>query len=122
MNKTIVIILVILIVIGGFFLFFGKNKAPLINENQLIVNYGDGGFSPKAITIKKGDTVTFRNQSAGDMWVASAPHPTHTDYPAFDEKASVSNGGSWSFTFDKVGTWKYHNHKNASHFGTVVVQ
>jgi plastocyanin len=93
-----------------------------VNENNVTVTYIDTGFSPKTVTIKKGGTVTFVNQSSGGMWVASNPHPTHTDYPAFDEKATVTKGGSWSFTFDRVGSWGYHNHQNSSNTGTVVVE
>lgn len=99
-----------------------KMETGTVNENKLVVTYTDSGFSPKTITIKKGDSITFVNQSSGDMWVASNPHPVHTDYPAFDEKASVQKGGSWSFTFGQAGTWGYHNHKNPSSSGTVVVE
>src|SRR5690242_16140607 len=35
------------------------------------------GFSPATVTIGKGGTVTFVNQSGEDMWVASNPHPVH---------------------------------------------
>jgi plastocyanin len=89
------------------------------------------GFSPKTVTIKKGGTVTWSNESSGDMWVASAQHPTHTVYDgtslqehcgsgagAFDQ---CNNGESYSFIFNKVGTWNYHNHNNSSQTGTVVV-
>jgi plastocyanin len=86
------------------------------------VTYNGTAFSPATTNINQGDTVKFVNNSSGSMWVASAPHPTHTDYPGFDEKASVGKGGSYSFTFTKVGSWKYHNHKNPSAFGTIVVK
>lgn len=145
MNKTLIItIIVILLIVAGYFIFRGSSTPTLypsstdqtpisINnvpqtptststKENLVVNYTDSGFSPKTITIKKGQTVTFVNQSSSDMWVASNPHPVHTDYPGFDEKASVGNGGSWSFTFNKVGQWGYHNHKNPSSGGTVVVE
>lgn len=85
------------------------------------VAYKDFGFIPKNISVKKGTTVTFRNNSSRGMWVASAPHPSHTILPEFDELVSVSNGKSYTFTFEKVGTWKYHNHMNPSDFGSVVV-
>ena len=126
---------------GGYFLFFNKGNAPITNNTtametgtvntnttgtntakKVTVNYTDSGFSPASMTIKKGDTVVFVNQSSESMWVASNPHPTHTDYPAFDEKATVGSGGSWSFTFDQVGTWDYHNHKSSSDTGTIVVE
>ena len=88
------------------------------------VNYTGSGFNPATVEINKGDTVRFVNQSSGGMWVASSPHPTHTDYPSFDEKGTVQNGSSYEFTFLKVGSWKYHNHVNfpGGGFGTVVVK
>ena len=90
------------------------------------------GFSPSSVTIKKGGTVTFKNESTGEMWVGSAQHPTHTAYSgrtltqhcpdttgtAFDQ---CKSGNTYSFMFEKVGSWSYHNHKNASQFGAVVV-
>lgn len=86
-----------------------------------VVTYTDTGFAPKTVTVKKGATVTFMNESTGSMWVASAVHPTHQLLPGFDQLKSVAKGGSYEYTFDKVGTWKYHNHVAASDTGTVVV-
>lgn len=87
-----------------------------------MVSYTDQGFSPKEITVKIGMTVTWTNNNTGkQMWVASAPHPVHTDYPGFDAKQASAAGGTYSFTFDKVGDWKYHNHTNPSDFGIVHV-
>ena len=93
-----------------------------IPEATIIVNYTDSGFSPKSIIVKLGGTVTFVNNSSKMMWIASAPHPVHTDYPGFDEKVGVGKGESYSFTFNKPGTHKYHNHLNPTDFGTVVVE
>lgn len=86
------------------------------------VTYNGVNFSPTSVEIRQGGTVTFVNTSSGQMWVASGPHPTHTIYPEFDQKAAVGNGGMYSFTFEKAGEWKYHNHRNPSAFGTVVVK
>lgn len=96
------------------------------------VSLGSSGFSPRSVTIKKGGTVTWTNAGSGEMWVATASHPTHTVYSnttleqhcddatdtAFDQ---CENGDSYSFKFDKTGTWNYHNHSNSSQFGSVVV-
>jgi plastocyanin len=98
------------------------------------VSYDGNTFSPASVTINKGDTVQFVATS-GRMWVASNPHPAHTGYdgtsrsqhcasgysgPApFDECAA---GTSYSFTFDKTGTWGYHDHMNDGATGTVIVQ
>ncbi len=100
------------------------------------VTYTDAGFSPSALTIKKGDTVAFNNQSSGGMWVGSASHPTHTAYSGtsaqqhcpdpenddFDQCQAGQPGTSWSFTFAKTGSWAYHNHMNATKFGKIIVQ
>lgn len=86
------------------------------------IEYTDSGFSPKTVTVKVGDTVTWTNKAEKPMWVASAPHPTHTDLAGFDELSSVEKGGTYSFTFTKAGNWKYHNHMKTSDFGAVVVQ
>ena len=89
---------------------------------KIVVTYGAGGeFSPNNITIKKGETITWKNDSAVFFWPASAIHPTHQIYPEFDAKKGTAPGGEWSFTFDKVGTWKYHDHLKPSAFGTVIV-
>jgi plastocyanin len=90
------------------------------------------GFSPASVTVKKGGTVVWTNEGSGAMWVAVDNHPTHTHYDgttrsshcpdttnsAFDQCAS---GNNFSFVFDKVGTWRYHNHANAGQSGTVIV-
>lgn len=85
------------------------------------VKYTSAGFSPSTITIKKGDTIKFINNSDSSFRPASNPHPTHTDYPEFDAKQLIAAGGSWSFTFTKVGTWGYHNHVNHDQTATVIV-
>lgn len=86
-----------------------------------VVTYTDSGFAPKDVTVKKSTTVTFVNGSSSSMWVASAPHPTHTNYPEFDQLKSVGKGQTYEFTFDKVGMWKYHNHMKPTDFGSVTV-
>lgn len=106
-----------------------------VNAGTLaVITYNGTSFSPATLTIKKGDSVTW-NSAAGNVWVASAPHPAHTAYdgtarsehcasgyagPApFDQCVS---GSSYTFTFNKAGTWKYHDHQNLGAFGTIIVQ
>ncbi len=94
--------------------------------------YNGTSFSPAEVTIKKGGTVTWKNASDKDMWVASAMHPSHIVYSgtsrqehcpdtsktAFDQCAV---GDDYSFTFDKTGAWGFHDHINSSVFGKVNV-
>lgn len=149
-NKFIIVIIVVIavIVFGG--IYFMTRSEPMNNEievknqqnqdttknnepqpipeqpmpeekKEIKVTYTDSGFSPELMNIEVGETVIFKNESAKDMWVASAPHPTHTVYPEFDAKKAYKKGESYSFTFTKKGEWKYHNHLNSSQRGTVVV-
>jgi plastocyanin len=107
--------------------------APQAQANT--VEYTDSGFSPQSLTVKLGTAVTFVNKTSGEMLVASAPHPVHTGYdgttmaqhcapgatPSFDECTPASAGGTYTFTFDKAGTWKYHNHIDPTKFGSITV-
>lgn len=88
---------------------------------KVSVAYGTGGFVPNTVTVKKGTSVVWTNQGQGGMWVASAIHPTHQLLPGFDQLKSVGAGGTYEYTFTKVGTWKYHNHVQPADTGTVIV-
>lgn len=99
------------------------------------VTYNGTSYSPSTVTIAKGGTVTFTSTGGSNMWVASAQHPAHTTYDGtaraehcaagytgaapFDQCAP---GASFTFTFSELGSWKYHDHINASAFGTVIVK
>lgn len=140
-NIFIVIIILAIVAIGIFAyrmiaIPFGPNGAalavPAISSNatsseeaaaalQMVVHYTDKGFDPQVVTIAHGSTVVFKNEGTTGVWVASAPHPAHTDYPGFDAKRSVGPGDSYSFTFQRIGTWKYHDHLNPSQYGSVIV-
>lgn len=91
-------------------------------KTQAEVIYNASGFNPKTLTIKAGETVVFKNNSSKDFWPASAVHPTHAIYPEFDAKKAIEAGGTYSFTFTRVGSWKYHNHLNPADTGTITVQ
>ena len=81
----------------------------------------DGPITPRELKIKKGDTVTWTNRDSSPTWPASAIHPSHQVYPGFDALRAINAGESYSFTFDKVGSWRYHDHLNPSSGGEVEV-
>lgn len=99
-----------------------KHENVMVEESGSVVTYTNDGYSPKTLTIKAGDTVTFNNEGSPSMWVASAQHPTHQAYPEFDQLEATGAGTSYEFTFDKTGDWKYHNHVRPNHFGTIIVE
>ncbi len=112
---------------------YRKGECPVASkENQIqtyTVSVTDEGFSPRELTIKKGDKVVWVNKTERGVWPASAIHPTHEVYPekggciasAFDACRGLKNGESWSFIFNFIGSWKYHDHLNPSMTGVVEV-
>jgi plastocyanin len=97
-----------------------KQTAPAVVG--AVVAMDDRGPYPKRVTIKRGQAVNFVNRSQDDWWPASDPHPIHTDYEGFDAGRVIGPGHSWTFRFDRPGTWTYHNHLSPELKGTVVVK
>jgi plastocyanin len=87
-----------------------------------VVTMEADGFSPSTLTVERGETVTFENTSDEDKWPASNVHPTHELYPGFDAKNAVLPDESYSFTFERAGSWGYHDHLNPALQGTIVVE
>ncbi len=140
MNKFLLIGVVILVVAGALVLLnnqgtkktstpssipvatqsqFPSSSPSAMEEKKITVN--KNGFAPQTIKIKAGTKVTFVNQSGDTISVNSDPHPTHTLFP-FLNIGIINDGASASITFDKAGTFTYHNHLNPSQTGTVVVE
>lgn len=98
---------------------------------QVLVSYTDGGFEPNVVTIKKGDTIRFTNNSREDLWVAAtgasgAVYPAGTGgecgQSAFDGCRSISRGEFWEFTFNVAGTWSYQDNRDTKMTGVVQVE
>jgi plastocyanin len=110
----------------------GTSAAPVATPKTVTMTYDGTNFTPRSATLKKGDSVTFMNASSARMWVASDAHPAHTGYNgttkdqhcpdttgiAFDQ---CTAGTTYTFTFQKVGSWPFHNHANSSAQGTITV-
>jgi plastocyanin len=141
---TIIAVLVLIVGVGSYLvLTSGESPMPTISSSQsnarsngepstpkaetVNVTYDNNGFEPKQITVAKGSSVNFANKTQMPMWIASAPHPEHTDYPELDagliEGDHIAPGNpSFSFKFDKPGTWSYHNHSVPEHQAVIVVK
>ncbi|TSD03599.1 MAG: Uncharacterized protein Greene071436_289 [Parcubacteria group bacterium Greene0714_36] len=103
----------------------------MVLPQAVIIRYtDDGGYIPATVAVKKGATVTFKNDSMQDTWPASAMHPTHAGYPetggclgsTFDICRGLKPGENWDFTFNVAGEWGYHDHLHARQFGSVTVE
>lgn len=95
--------------------------SPSATMTEKVITISSTGFSPKSITIKAGESITWTNNDSSNHTVNSAPHPAHTDYPLLN-LGVIKNGESKSLAFPKAGTYKYHDHLNPSLFGSVTVE
>ncbi|PIT91022.1 hypothetical protein COU17_02505 [Candidatus Kaiserbacteria bacterium CG10_big_fil_rev_8_21_14_0_10_49_17] len=158
MRTLIAIVVLFIIAGGGYFLYANQAQAPTQEADQAmmddtmstttdsammdeepmgdpifhaLISYTNDGFDPAEVTIKKGETVRFVNNSDRDTWPASAIHPTHSIYPektdadclgsAFDACRPLKAGEFWEFTFNEAGEWGFHDHLQASDRGKVIV-
>ena len=70
-------------------------------------------FDPKQITAKVGESVSWKNDDG-------TTHTVTADDGSFDS-GNLASDKTFSQTFDKAGTFKYHCALHASMTGTVVV-
>jgi len=137
-------VILLVVVLAGIYIFNAFAEHPLqtagvINnpeEGNNVIEMSNSGFSPSTLTISKGETVTFISVDSGGHWPASDIHPTHTVYPGsgikkcgtseqeniFDSCGALTDGESWSFTFNEIGSWNFHDHLHPQFTGTIIVE
>lgn len=98
-----------------------SETSPSAQVTERLVNITSAGFSPKEVTIKAGEAVTWMNGESVVHVVNSAVHPTHQLYLPLN-LGNIQAGGKASLTFPTAGTYKYHNHLNPSLTGSIVVE
>lgn len=101
-----------------------------------VIEITEAGYTPNPLTVKQGDTITWVNKDTEAHWIASAQHPTHTLYPGsdikkcgsgetiFDACKRLAQGESFTFTFNEIGEWNYHDHLNPGppFYGKIIVE
>jgi plastocyanin len=102
------------------FLIFHLPQSTLAKDQ--VIEMTKDSFSPSQVQVNQSDQITFKNSDLAPHWPASNIHPSHIIYPEFDPKKAIEPGQSWTFKFDKAGTWRFHDHLNPNITGTVVVQ
>jgi|ERR1700683_2197006 len=136
MNKVLVGILAVVILVAGGWYIFAKNKgaspsatpmpsmsmgsspasssssSPTAASSVKIQNYA---FSPAAVTVKKGASVTWTNEDSVGHTV------TESDGQAGPSSSTLNQGQSYSFTFNTAGTFHYKCSIHPYMTGTVIV-
>ena len=80
----------------------------------------DKNFNPDRIEVKVGDTVIWKNFDSDSHTVTSDFRPVEPQEGGFDSGVILS-GGSYEYTFVKLGTYKYYCKVHPEMMGTVVV-
>lgn len=136
--RALVIVVVLAAIVGlGYWAVMvrtGVQEQAAVEDDGLELPYGDdgllagyevvyenGAFSPAALEVSVGATVTFTNKHTANIRIPSGPHPVHTSYPDFDSD-TLAPGESYDFTFIEPMTLKYHNHFNPDAKGQVIVK
>jgi len=120
--KKFLIVIPILILVAWVFTSPKRTNPPVVKGKVVVtVQITAKGFSPASITIKKGQAVEWVNDDTEIRWPASDPHPLHNIYPEFDPKQPIYPGEKWSFTFERIGKWGYHDHTFPVNTGSVSV-
>lgn len=94
---------------------------PAASTSAMMVTVNSTAFTPKTITIKVGETVTWTNSDTTAHNISSAAHPTHLVYPPLN-LGMIQPGESKSLSFPTAGSYSYHDHIYPKLTGTVVVQ
>lgn len=108
---------VLFLVVCAGILMNGCNKKPkgTRGENEIWLEYKL--FVPQQLVVKAGTTVTFTNKD-------NANH-TATNINGLFDSGKITSENSWSYTFDKPGTYSFYcnyHSSNTSEQGYIVVQ
>ncbi len=141
MNKILAAIMIVIVLAVGGWAIFGRNNSnnsslygnssnnsaqssnntTATGANQASmsgsININNMMFTPSQITVAKGGTVTWTNND-------STTHTVVDDLNNVGGPASgeIAPGKTYSFTFNKTGSFQYHCSIHPSMRGTIVVK
>jgi plastocyanin len=107
MKKIMLIIVALLVVVAVYFAF----SWPKSTGNQVTLQYFS--FHPGILTVSVGTTVTWSDK---DLFVK------HTVTGSGWGSGELINGGTYSYTFNQVGTYDYRCSHHAWMKGKIVVR
>jgi plastocyanin len=128
-KKLLLVVALVVVLVGAGVLtaiVVGRNgskgnngTAVAISSTVATVDIQPGGLIPKTIKIKKGQEVTWTNKD-------TIPHHLTADpsiLSGFDTEEPLQTGDSYTYIFDKAGTFHYYDATNPTQFvGIITVQ
>jgi len=88
---------------------------PPPGSGQTGVTIQNFAFSPATLTVKAGDTVVWTNQD-------SSSHTVVSDSGSEIASGTLSQGGTYSHTFNSAGTYGYHCGIHQNMKGKIIVE
>jgi len=118
--STILVVLILISLLGLIILIVSndpnRSKQLLTDRNTstelAIIEITKNGFVPNTLQIKKNTTVTWRNIDSNSHQPAADPFRTHESNPNLVALEALEENDSFSFTFDEVGEFGYHDNLN----------
>ncbi len=134
-KKVVVILIGLALIVGiGVAVVLMKDKdntakqttssEPSVEQQEVAnVQITANGFVPATIQVKAGTQVKWTNNDTAQHRVISDPHLKHDMLPELDSQEPLDPNDTFGFTFDKAGTYTYHDEQNPSKAGgTVIVE
>lgn len=97
-----------------------SSNGSLQNAGEVTVRMQNTKFNPASITIKKGTKVTWVNEDSIRHNVVATDSDNTGGLPTQNDL--FGKGGSYSFTFETSGTFRYHCTPHPFMTGTIVVE
>jgi len=114
---TGMLVLIALLVAGWMWWSSASNKAAE-EVPPVTVTITDNGFDPATVKVKKGQEVTWNNQShIAQKLVGTQKRPA-----GLGTSDPLNFGDTYSFTFEDTGTYTYYDPAKVDHQGTVIVE
>lgn len=120
-KKLLFVLVGVLLVLGGligWYVFRAQQENERLTANPAQVIIQADGFNPATIKVKAGQAVAWTNQD-------TATHAIVTDdqNSELDGTEALEEGDVFSYSFDKPGTYTYHDSSNNTAFkGTIIVE
>jgi len=117
-------IIVLVIGVASALAIHNRNKqGAQAVSSAATVQITDANFVPATVKIKQGQSVTWTNTDTRLHQVAADPYPSHSKLPSLFSEESLAQNESYTFTFDKAGTYTYHDPLNPTTLkATVIVE
>jgi plastocyanin len=115
----LIAVLIAVILIGGSVWFYTARQGSDMSMASATVQVSATGFTPSTVKIKKGQGVTWTDKDVS----AHQIYADQTVAPSLNSIDVLLTGDSYTYVFEKPGTYHYYDPMNASQFvGTVIVE